>query len=155
MENFFNYITKPMSPEDVEVWFRVNNVISEKLELYSDFSHSLNSLILETYLGQNTISNETKIILSDNDNLNHFDWCWKKTIENFKKENITFRVKGGHYDYFKSFFDEIFYHQKEDKVRLSVGEFFTDLFNLDKTFTKSDLEMVLIIYKVLNNGLKT
>jgi hypothetical protein len=144
-----------MSPEDVEVWFRVNNVISEKLELYSDFSHSLNSLILETYLGQNTISNETKIILSDNDNLNHFDWCWKKTIENFKKENITFRVKGGHYDYFKSFFDEIFYHQKEDKVRLSVGEFFTDLFNLDKTFTKSDLEMVLIIYKVLNNGLKT
>lgn len=144
-----------MSPEDVEVWFRVNNVISEKIELYSDFSHSLNSLILETYLGQNTISNETKIILSDKDNLNHFDWCWKKTIENFKKENITFRLKGGHYDYFKSFFDEIFYHQKEDKVRLSVGEFFTDLFNLDKTFTKSDLEMVLIIYKVLNNGLKT
>lgn len=155
MENFFNYITKPMSPEDVEVWFRVNNVIPEKLELYSDFSHSLNSLILQTYLGQNTISNETKIILSDKDNLNHFDWCWNKTIENFKKENINFHLKGGHYDYFESFFDEIFYHQKEEKVRLSVGEFFTDLFNLEKTFTKSDLEMILMIYKVLNNSLKT
>lgn len=144
-----------MSPEDVEVWFRVNNVIPEKLELYSDFSHSLNSLILQTYLGQNTISNETKIILSDKDNLNHFDWCWNKTIENFKKENINFHLKGGHYDYFESFFDEIFYHQKEEKVRLSVGEFFTDLFNLEKTFTKSDLEMILMIYKVLNNSLKT
>jgi len=155
MENFFNYITKPMSPEDVEVWFRANNVIPEKLELYSDFSHSLNSLILQTYLGQNTISNETKIILSDKDNLNHFDWCWKKTIENFKKENINFHLKGGHYDYFESFFDEIFYHQKEEKIRISVGEFFTDLFNLDKTFTKSDLEMILMIYKVLNNNLKT
>ena len=144
-----------MSPEDVEVWFRVNNVIPEKLELYSDFSHSLNSLILQTYLGQNTISNETKIILSDKDNLNHFDWCWKKTIENFKKENINFHLKGSHYDYFESFFDDVFYHQKEEKVRLSVGEFFTDLFNLNKTFTKSDLEMILMIYKVLNNSLKT
>ncbi len=155
MENFFNYITKPIPPEDVEVWFRVNNIILEKLELYSDFSHSLNSLISQTYLGQNTISNETKIILSDKDNLNHFDWCWKKTIENFKKENINFHLKGSHYDYFESFYDEIFYHQKEEKVRLSVGEFFTDLFNLDKTFTKSDLEMILMIYKVLNNSLKT
>jgi hypothetical protein len=155
MENFFNYITKPIPPEDVEVWFRVNNIIPEKLELYSDFSHSLNSLISQTYLGQNTISNETKIILSDKDNLNHFDWCWKKTIENFKKENINFHLKGSHYDYFESFYDEIFYHQKEEKVRLSVGEFFTDLFNLDKTFTKSDLEMILMIYKVLNNSLKT
>ena len=155
MENFFNYITKPIPPEDVEVWFRVNNIIPEKLELYSDFSHSLNSLISQTYLGQNTISNETKIILSDKDNLNHFDWCWKKTIENFKKENINFHLKGSHYDYFESFYDEIFYHQKEEKVRLSVGEFITDLFNLDKTFTKSDLEMILMIYKVLNNSLKT
>ena len=64
MENFFNYITKPLKPEDVDTWLRINNIIPEKLELFSDFSHSLNSLILDTYLGENDNHNETKITLS-------------------------------------------------------------------------------------------
>jgi hypothetical protein len=64
MENFFNYISKPLTPEDVDVWFRVNNMIPEKMELYSDFAHSLNMVILETYLGENDLPNETKIILT-------------------------------------------------------------------------------------------
>ena len=42
MENFFNYITQPVKPEDVEKWFKGNNILNEKLELFSDFSHSLN-----------------------------------------------------------------------------------------------------------------
>ena len=92
MENFFNYITKPLKPEDVDTWLRINNIIPEKLELFSDFSHSLNSLILDTYLGENDV-NETKIVLSESDDKNHFEWCWNKTIDNFDKENIKFNKK--------------------------------------------------------------
>ena len=154
MENFFNYITKPLNPEDVDLWFRVNNIIPEKLELFSDFSHSLNIVICETYLGEDTHSVETKITLSDEDKLNHFDWCWKKTVDNFKKENITFNGKGEHYDYFKSFFDEIFYNQKEDSVRKSISNFFNDLFDLNKPFTKSDIDMISSIYKLLDKNIK-
>ena len=61
MENFFNYVTKPLDPEDVDKWFRGNNVVFEKLELYSDFSHSLYQLMNETYLGFDNQNNETKI----------------------------------------------------------------------------------------------
>jgi hypothetical protein len=150
MENFFNYITKPLTPEDVDVWFRSNNIIPEKLELFSDFSHSLNILIVDTYLGEQPQSNETKITLSVDDNEKHFEWCWNKTVDNFKKEGLTFDNKGEHYDYFKSFFDEIFYNQKDEKVRKSISSFFSDLFDVKKPFTKSDLDMISTIYKMLD-----
>ena len=78
-----------MDPDDVDIWFRVNNIIPEKMDLYYDFSFSLYYLILDTYLGDDKNS-ETKIVLSDEDNLKHFEWCWNKTIENFQKEEITF-----------------------------------------------------------------
>lgn len=154
MENFFNYITKPLNPEDVDIWFRVNNIIPEKLDLFSDFSHSLNITIVDTYLGENTLPNETKIVMSEDDNVKHFDWCWNKTVENFEKENIKFLKKGDHYEYFQSFFKDIFYNQTDDKVRKSIGNFFNDLFDVKKPFTKSDLDMIATIYKTLDRNLK-
>ncbi len=154
MENFFNYITKPLNPEDVDIWFRVNNIIPEKLELFSDFSHSLNIIVVQTYLGENNMPNETKINMSDEDNKKHFEWCWNKVIDNFKKEDITFKPKGEHYEYFESFFNNIFYNQKEQNVRNSIGNFFNDLFDVKKPFTKSDLDMISTVYKVLDRSLK-
>ena len=38
MENFFNYISKPVHPDDVQVWLDMNNIIPEKVELYADFA---------------------------------------------------------------------------------------------------------------------
>ena len=153
MENFFNYITQPVKPEDVEKWFKGNNILNEKLELFSDFSHSLNLLIVDTYLGQQDSPNETKILMSDDDNSKHFEWCWDKTFNNFLKEDLNFENRGEHFDYFKSFFDEIFYTQKDEKIRKSITNFFTDLFDINKPFTKSDLDMVSTIYKILDKHL--
>jgi hypothetical protein len=152
MENFFNYIAKPMLPEDVDIWFKVNNIIPEKMDLYYDFSFSLYYLVLDTYLGDEK-NNETKITLSDEDKIKHFEWCWDKTIGNFKKEEITFNRKGDHYDYFLSFFTEIFYNQKESKIKDSIGVFFNDLFDRKKPFTKSDLDMISSIYKSLDKNM--
>ena len=154
MENFFNYITKPLTPEDVDLWFRGNNIIPEKLELFSDFSHSLNILIVDTYLGEPPKSNETKITISEDDNQRHFEWCWNKIVDNFKKEELIFDYKGEHFDYFKSFFDEIFYNQKDEKIRKSIGNFFSDLFDTKKPFTKSDIDMISSIYKMLDKHMK-
>ena len=154
MENFFNYITKPLNPEDVDIWFRANNIIPEKLELFSDFSHSLYLIVVETYLGEETDPNETKIVMSDEDNEKHFEWCWNKIIDNFKKEGINFSFKGEHFDYFEAFFNDIFYNQGNDKVRHSIDNFFDDLFDIKKPFTKSDLDMISTIYKHLDKNLK-
>ena len=141
-----------MLPEDVDIWFKVNNIIPEKMDLYYDFSFSLYYLILDTYLGDEK-NNETKITLSDEDKIKHFEWCWDKTIDNFKKEEIAFNRKGDHYDYFLSFFTEIFYNQKESKIKDSIGVFFNDLFDRKKPFTKSDLDMISSIYKSLDKNM--
>lgn len=154
MENFFNYLTKPITHEDVLVWFEANNIIYEKLELFSDFSLSLYELIRKTYLGESDVPVDTKITLSDEDNQKHFEWCWKRTLDNFEKEGIKFSSRGEHYDYFKSFFFEVFYNQKEEYLKNSVGEFFDDLFNMEKGFTKSDLDMVSTMYKFLDKSIK-
>jgi hypothetical protein len=153
MENFFNYITKPLTPEDVDVWFRSNNIIPEKLVLYYDFTRSLNMLITKTYLGETNESNETRITLSDEDKEHHFVWCWNKTLDNFKKESIKFYPDGEHLEYFKSFFNDTFYNQKNEDIRNSINDFFTDLFDSQKPFTKSDLDMISSLYKVLDKNI--
>jgi hypothetical protein len=152
MENFFNYIAKPMSPEDVDIWFRINNIIPEKLELYSDFSFSLYNLVLETYLGDDD-NNDVRVSLSEEDKIKHFEWCWKKTIEGFKREEIVFNELGEHYEYFLSFFIDIFYNQTDIKIKNSIGTFFNDLFDRKKAFTKSDLDMIASIYKSLDKNI--
>lgn len=141
-----------MDSEDVDLWFRVNNIIPEKMDLYYDFSFSLYYLILDTYLGDDN-NGETQIILSEEDNLKHFEWCWNKTIENFKKEGIIFNKKGEHHEYFLSFFTDIFYNQKESKIKSSIGTFFNDLFDRKEPFTKSDLDMISSIYKSLDKNM--
>jgi hypothetical protein len=154
MDNFFNYITKNLDPEEVDVWFRVNDIIPEKMELYYDLSYSLFLLIKKTYLGDIESSNETKIEMSEEDNKKHFDWCWKKTLENFKKENIIFYNEGEHYDYFFSLFNEIYYNQNKENIRNTIDLFFNDLFNREKPFTQVDLDLIYNIYKTLDKNLQ-
>jgi hypothetical protein len=153
MDNFLNYITKNLDPEQVDIWFRVNNIIPEKMELYYDLSYSLYLLIKTTYLGDNDVSNETKVEMNEVDNKKHFDWCWNKTLDNFGKENITFEREGDHYDYFFSLFNEIYYNQPKEILRESIDVFFNDLFNREKPFTQVDLDLIFNIYKTLDKNL--
>ena len=127
MDNFFNYIMKPIKQEDVDLWFRVNNLNLEKIDLFYDFCESLHLIIIETYLGDSS-DNETKIALNQEDVLNHFNWCWTKTLEDFEKENIFFNRDGDHYDYFYKFFYEMFYEQKKSQVKETISNLTPEMF---------------------------
>jgi len=152
MENYFNYITKNLEPEQVDTWFKSKNIVPEKMELFYDFCHSLYILIKNTYLGEDS-NKETKIEMTEDDNKKHFVWCWNKNIENFSKENINFSSEGEHFDYFFIFFSDIFYNQKESKIKISIEYFFNDLFNRDKPFTQIDLDLIYNIYNSLDKKL--
>lgn len=155
MDYFFNWISKPMDKSDVDLWFRANNIQREYSELFEDFCFSLLNLVETTYLGNYYEDNkETRISLSEEDMKGHFQWCWITTIGNFEKENILFLFKDNDYDYFETFFFEVFYNQKDDSVKTSIRPFFNQLFDLDRVFTKSDIEMYTDIYKVLERSLK-
>lgn len=150
--NFFKWMTQPISIDEIEIWMNVNNMIREKIELFSDFSFSLYNLINDTYLGDDN-TKETNIVLSDDEKKMHFDWCWNKTIDNFTKENLFFNRTGDHYDYFSGFFKDAFYFQKDDKVRKSIDSFFKELYYNFEGYTKSDLDMITEIYKMLDKNL--
>lgn len=153
MENLFNYISKQVDPEEVDIWFKVNNIIPEKMELYYDFCYSLFSLMVTTYLGGSAETSETGVIMNEEENLQHFKWCWSKNIENFKREEINFNDEGEHFNYFYSLFTEVFYTQKREDIRNSINDFFDDLFNREKPFTQVDLDLVYNLYKSLDKNI--
>lgn len=152
MENFFNWMTKLVPPEEVSIWFNVHNMNFEKIELVGDFFESLNQTIVDTYLGDD--NPETKILLIQEDKESHFEWCWKKILDDFKKENIHIKHGGDHKKYFKDFFMETFYNQSEINVKKSIPNFIKDVFDLEKPFTKSDLDILTELYKIMEKNIE-
>ena len=150
MENFFNWMTKPLPKDEIIIWFNIHNMTYEKIELYGDFFKSLNHVIMDTYLGDNT--SETKIFLSNEDNLSHFEWCWNKIIENFKRENIIIKSDGDHKEYFQSFFVDTFYNQTENNLKKSIPKFLNEIFEVGMTYSKSDLDLLTELYKLIEKN---
>ena len=59
-EEFFNYITEPISSDEMNLWVKVNNINAEKSELFCDYLDSLYGVIIDTYLGEDIIKSETE-----------------------------------------------------------------------------------------------
>lgn len=155
MDQFFNWLTKPMSTEEIDAWYKANNIIPEMSDLFKDFCFSLLQIIEDTYLGDDYgDSKETKIGMTQEDKEKHFEWCWNKTIENFKKENIFFTKLEEPYGYFKSFFMEVYYNQTQEKIKMSLKEFFSTIFKRSNKHSKSDIEMFTELYKLLEKSLE-
>ncbi len=66
---------------------------------------------------------------------------------------MDYNITGEHYEYYSSFFLDTFYNQKNDDIRNSIDGFFDDLFDTQKPFTKSDLDMISAIYKALDKNI--
>jgi hypothetical protein len=152
MENFFNWLTKPIPHDEVEIWFNINNMSYEKIDLFGDISKSLTNIVMDTYLGGNI--SETKINLSDEDNNLHFEWCWNRLVQDFKKENIHINPEGEHKEYFKSFFIDIFYNQNKDSIKGSINKFLNEIFDTEVTFSKSDLDLLTDLYKLMEKNVE-
>ena len=84
----------------------------------------------------------------------HFKWCWKKTVDNFNKENIRIKHSGEHKDYFEDFFMETFYNQSEKNVKDAIPSFILDVFDIEKPFSKSDLDILTELYKLIEKNIE-
>lgn len=153
MDNLYNWVVVKVPEEEVKTWFEANNIASEKSELFLDFCLSLLFYIEETYLGDDDITNIMSIKLSQEEMDSHFNWCWNQTLTNFKKEKIFFAKDGDHYEYFKVFFKDTFYNQELKIVKDSMKAYFTEIFDWDVPFTKSDLKFITEVYKLLDKNM--
>jgi hypothetical protein len=146
---FLDYINKPMSRESIIVLYSANNIKYEKCELYCDFIQSLIFLIYDTYLGDD--------ITNENEQRNHFNWCWDKNIKNFKKENIEFnptKLK----NYFLEFMLEVYYpitKKEENQIALdNIIKLWSYIFDFNNNKSKADIDTLIEVYNMFENSLK-
>jgi hypothetical protein len=147
-KNFIEYIGKFLPKEKTKDFFNQQNVKVEQTDLFIDFTITLLSLLYDSYLGDDTITNDT-------DRYNHFNWVWKKTLNQYKKEKIKFKEDGYHKDYFWYFLHENFYVAKDkDKIVIGMKEFFRSVLDITKDKTMSDIDNMKIIYELLRDNLE-
>ena len=146
--NFIEYISKPLEKGEMYQYYRINGIKSERVELYYDFIYSLWLLVTSTHLGDD--------VMSDEDDLTHFNWCWKKNLENFKRERIVFDDKSDLYDYFLSILQESFYSEEKDKNNSEkILSYWSTCFTYRGVKTMSELESLIDLYKLFNKTLYT
>ena len=145
-EEFYNYITEPVTVEDMRLWVRHKNIDVDKAELFYDFIDSVYTIVHETFLGDDVMTNEE-------DKQKHFNWCWNKTVDNFKEENIIFNSEGDHYKYFWNFFNENYYADRDNRDVDNINNYFLILTKLHLLKTKSELDMLSDIYILLDSNL--
>lgn len=145
-EGYLEFIASENFRNQIEIWYKAYNIIHEKTELFHDFVISLYNIIDETYLGAD-------VIITQEEQKNHFDWCWNKVVQNFEKESIRFKETGQHHDYLWSFFYEAYY-LNDNLATNRIKEYFTKLFQFSYRKTRSELDMLTEIYKILDANIK-
>ena len=146
-EGYLEFVHSDSYKHQIDIWYRAYNISREKTELFYDFLSSLYDLIENTYLGGDVLNLE-------DDQRNHFTWCWDKTINNFNREKIYFKERGGSYDYFWNFFLEAYYFTKLDDDKTRIPEYLRKLFDFKHKKSRSELDMLTEIYKLLDQNLK-
>ncbi len=143
---FIYYIMNPLSYEQMKLLYSANNIKYDKVSLYYDFIISLNRLVDKTYLGDKYISTNDEI-------KGHFDWCFDKTIENFKKEKINFNNNDDLRSYFFFYYDQLYYKDKERTLE-KIDNLPNFSFDYYKLKSMSDIDILVELYRVFEKTLE-
>ena len=136
-----NYLSR------IDIWNKSHNISRERSELYHDFLVSLFTLIDDTYLGKELVSGEGDV-------LNHYQWCFNKTLLNFEMEKIYFNTKGDHFEYLWFFFFGAYYNSDQEEKRVRILNYFHKLFTIDVIKNDNELNAFLDLYKIFEQNLK-
>ena len=144
---FIQYITKPLTMEEMTLLYKANNINYDKCNLYYDFILTLNRKINNTFLGDDVINLEKDIH-------NHFEWCFNHTVKNFSKEGIILKETNLLQEYFFNFYVELFYNITNKKEALEKLDKFPDMsFKYYRLKTRSDMDVLLELYRLLEKSL--
>ena len=146
-EEFMEFWSSENYKHQIDIWCKAYNVSREKTELFHDFLISLYELVDTTYLGSD-------VLISEYDQKGHFTWCWDKVINSFDKERIFFKPRGNHYEYFWNFFLEAYYFVQIENSKVKIYDYFEKLFDFKYQKTRSELDMVVEIYRMFEQNLK-
>ena len=147
MENseFMNYIANPLTPDQMNLLYKANDIKFDRCNLYYDFIKSLNKVIVDTYLGSEYITTDREI-------KEHYLWCFNNIVSNFKEENIVFDDVDRLKEYFFFFYDELFYKDNEKVLHKldNLAEFSFDFYRIK---SRSDIDIMIELYKLFEKSL--
>jgi hypothetical protein len=147
---FINYMSKPLIDDTITILYSKNNVKFDRTTVYLDFILSFLHLSFDTYLGDD--------IMTPEDQINHFNWCWKTNIDNFKKENIHLNDNLELKNYFKDFMVEIYYtlDGKENNKNIpgNIITLWKRIFSYDGIKSRADVDNFIDIYNFFEKSLK-
>ena len=75
-------------------------------------------------------------------------------MDNFSKERISFKERGNYYEYFWNFYLEAYYYVQMDNNITKIPEYFLKLFDFEHRKSRSELDILTEIYKILDQNLK-
>lgn len=146
-EGYLEFISSESYKHQLDIWYKAYNIGREKSNLFHDFLITLHELIDDTFLGPDVL--ETEETQKD-----HFTWCWDKVLEDFTKEKIYFKERGTHFEYFWTFYLEAYYYNQIDGIPVRIVEYINKLFDFKHRKSRSELDMFVEIYKLLEQNLK-
>jgi hypothetical protein len=145
-----NYIGNNLSDDGITILYLTNNIKFDRANLYLDFVISLFTIIFDTYLGDDITNKEEQI--------NHFEWCWNKNIENFKKEGINFDNNNELKYYFRQFTIEVFYNLNDKDnnptTHKNIINLWEHIFNYKSVKSRADVDNFIEIYNIFDKTLK-
>lgn len=147
---FMKYISTPLTDDSITILYTANNVKFDRVTLYLDFILSFLHISFDTYLGDD--------IMTQEDQINHFNWCWDKNLENFKIENIHFKDNLELRNYFKEFMVEIYYNldgkDGNNNVNDNIISLWKHIFNYKGVKSRADVDSFIDIYNIFDKSLK-
>jgi len=126
-------------------------IVKDRVEIYKDFTINLLYYIIDYYLDKKTLS-------KDEDIRNHFNWCFNKVCDEFKKEDIDFSSNNELKEYFYNFYVNQFYkreplNNEEELTLVSYEKFWRNIFEIDKQKNKNIINTLIELYNIYDTSI--
>ncbi len=126
-------------------------IVKDRAEIYKDFTLNLLYCIFDFYLDRQTLSEDTDIY-------NHFNWCFNRVCDVYKKEEIDFSKNEDLKNYFYSYYYQQFYKPNIDEISemppLSYYEkFWKNIFEIDKQKNKNIVKVLIETYNIFDKSI--
>ena len=126
-------------------------VVKDRVEIYKDFTLNLLFNILKYYIDRESLN-------EDEDIRNHFVWCYNKTCDDFKKEEIDFSENSDLLEYFYTFYYNQFYKYDEDVAGYDLSEkyfidFWKSIFEFSDPSNRTLLSVLIEMYMIFDKSI--
>ncbi len=125
-------------------------IVKDRVEIYKDFALNLLYYIHHYYIDYESIH-------EDQDIRNHYNWCFNKVCDEFKKEDIDFSKNEELKEYFYAYYYHQFYKIMGTKGRDTslpyYEKFWKNIFEIEKQKNKNIINILIEIYNIYDKSI--